>query len=103
MRQPAVVWTKEPSGKGESKKSSCVNTNLMYLYRYAKHLGSQQRYEVCKEETLRGCGSADENAATEDGYPGKSFREDVHINNFIPLMRTICDKLEEASGRVSHI
>ncbi|GLT49718.1 hypothetical protein SLA2020_232560 [Shorea laevis] len=100
VRQKAVVKTKEACSEGESKNSSSV-TNLMYLYRYAKHLGSQQRFQINKEEqNLENLGDANESAADEDGFAGEQFKEDVIVNDYLPAMKAICDKLEEANGKV---
>ncbi|KAJ0006939.1 hypothetical protein Pint_29068 [Pistacia integerrima] len=101
VRQPAVVRTREAGSEGEPKNSSCVTTNLMYLYRYAKQLGSQQRFEISKEGPIvDNFGNGNENAVGKDGFPGESVKEDVHIKDFVPAMKDICDKLEEANGKV---
>lgn len=102
VRQPAILRTKEADSEGELKTSSCVTTNLIYLYRYAKHLDSQQRFEVSKEATTaEGFGNANEKAVNGDGLPKDCAKEDVHIKDFLPAMKAICDKLEEANGKVS--
>ncbi|CAE5962590.1 unnamed protein product [Arabidopsis arenosa] len=87
VRQPAVVRTKEV----DSKNTSCITTNMIYLTRYAKPLGSQQRFEICKED------SGSEHEATA---AGDSLKEDTHINDFLPAMQAVCDKLEEATEKV---
>ncbi|KAL5757388.1 hypothetical protein ACOSP7_019999 [Xanthoceras sorbifolium] len=104
MRQPAVVRTKEPSdGEGESKGSSCISTNLMYLHRYAKHLNAQQKLEISKEgptmESFRK-ENENENAVSGNSFPKESFTQDVHIKDYLPAMEAICKKLEEANGKV---
>ncbi|KAJ4717806.1 B-block binding subunit of TFIIIC [Melia azedarach] len=101
VKQPAVLRTKEAGSQGESKNSSCVITNLIYLYRYAKHLGSQQRFEISKEgpivESVR---DENEKSVSGDGFPKESAKDDVHIKDFLPAMKAVCDKLEEANGKV---
>lgn len=104
VKQPAVLRTKEAGSQGESKNSSCVITNLIYLYRYAKHLGSQQRFEISKEgpivESVR---DENEKSVSGDGFPKESAKDDVHIKDFLPAMKAVCDKLEEANGKVSNM
>ncbi|XVE51875.1 hypothetical protein DITRI_Ditri02bG0076100 [Diplodiscus trichospermus] len=101
VKQPAVVRKKEPCAEGESKNSSPVTTNLIYLYRYAKRLGSQQRYEINKEEqTVESLRYDDENAPDEDGFALENVKENVVVNDFLPAMKAVCDKLEEANGKV---
>lgn len=100
VRQKAVVKTKESCSEGESKSFSSV-TNLMYLYRYAKHLGSQQRFQINKEEqNLENFREVNDNAADEDGFSGENVKEDVIVNDYLPAMKSICDKLEEANRKI---
>ncbi|XP_002521337.2 uncharacterized protein LOC8284661 isoform X1 [Ricinus communis] len=87
VRQPAVVKTKEAAVDcegGESKNSSIVSTNLIYLSRYAKHLGVQQRFEINKGDI-------------DDTH---GFEDDVAIKDFLPAMKAISDKLQEANDKV---
>ncbi|PPR88502.1 hypothetical protein GOBAR_AA32186 [Gossypium barbadense] len=77
VRQEAVEKT-----RGSSKQK--LATRLIHLYRYAKHLGSQEKFEVTKDE----------------GSIGKEDSEDVLINDYLPSIKTICDKLEETHGKV---
>ncbi|KAK1577766.1 hypothetical protein Q3G72_024619 [Acer saccharum] len=104
MRQPAVVRTKETSGvEGESKSSSCISTNLMYLHRYAKHLSAQQKLEISKEgPTVESFGKEyeSENTTSRDSFPRESFTQDVHVKDYLPAMEAICKKLEEANEKV---
>ncbi|OAP16041.1 hypothetical protein AXX17_AT1G52580 [Arabidopsis thaliana] len=83
VRQPAIVRTKEV----DSKTTSCITTNMIYLTRYAKPMGSQQRFEICKED------SVSEHETTAAG-------EDTLINDFLPAMQEVCDKLEKANDKV---
>ncbi|KAK6264270.1 hypothetical protein SCA6_019704 [Theobroma cacao] len=101
VKQPAVVRKKEPCTEGESRNSSPVTTNLIYLYRYAKRLGSQQRFEINKEEqTVENLGYEDENVPDEDGFALENVKENVLVNDYLPAMKAVCDKLEEANGKV---
>lgn len=102
MRQSAVVRTKEAGNEREPRNSQSVTTNLMYLYRYAKSLGSQQKIEITKEEwTIEDVGKADESATNRDGFSGKCVKEDVHVKDYLPAMKAVCDKLEEANDKVN--
>ncbi|OMO66113.1 B-block binding subunit of TFIIIC [Corchorus olitorius] len=101
VKQPAVVRKKEPCIEGESKNSSPVTTNLIYLYRYAKRLGSQQRFEINKEEeTVGSLCYEDENVPDKDGVASENVKENVLVNDYLPAMKAVCDKLEEANGKV---
>ncbi|XWS20082.1 hypothetical protein CRYUN_Cryun31cG0071000 [Craigia yunnanensis] len=101
VKQPAVVRKKEPCTEGESKNISPVTTNLIYLYRYAKRLGSQQRFEINKEEqTVESLGSDDENVPDDDGFALENVKESVLVNDYLPAMKAVCDKLEEANEKV---
>lgn len=100
-RQSAVVRTKEALSTGELRNSPIVSTNLMYLHRYAKHLGCQQKLEITVEENnIEQLGDPVESAAVEDGLPGKCIKEDVLVKDYLPKMKDICDKLEAANGKV---
>ncbi|KAA0067657.1 B-block_TFIIIC domain-containing protein [Cucumis melo var. makuwa] len=100
-RQSAVVRTKEALSSGELRNSPIVSTNLMYLHRYAKHLGCQQKLEITVEENkIEQLGDPVESAAAEDGLPGKCIKEDVLVKDYLPKMKDICDKLEAANGKV---
>ncbi|XP_038720773.1 uncharacterized protein LOC120013139 isoform X2 [Tripterygium wilfordii] len=101
VRQPAVVKTKEACGEGDIVKSPSVTTNLMHLYRYARHLGSQQRIEIHKEgRNLDSLGNAEESDVFGDDFNGDSIKEDVLVKDYIPAMKAVCEKLDEASDKV---
>lgn len=104
VRQSAVVKTKETCDEGESRNIPCVTTNLMYLSRYAKHLGSQQKFEITKEEQIPEI-LENENGSTVigDGFGGKNVKEDVLIKDYLPAMEKVCDLLEKAPGKVNLI
>ncbi|KAL4366827.1 hypothetical protein GQ457_05G023790 [Hibiscus cannabinus] len=100
LKQPAVVRKKEHCSEGESKNSSPVATNLIYLHRYAKRLGSQQRFEINKEQTFASLGYDDENVADGNGFALENAKDTVLVNDYLPAMKAVCDKLEEANGKV---
>lgn len=97
VKQPAIVRTKEVDGEGDSKTTSCISTNMIYLSRYAKPLGSQQRFEICKEDSLL----EQEATPAGDSLQSESTKEDTLIKDFLPAMQAICDKLEETNEKVS--
>ncbi|CAN8292862.1 unnamed protein product [Cochlearia groenlandica] len=99
VRQRAIVRTKEVDGGGDAKNNSCINTNMVYLSRYAKPLGSLQRFEICKEDSMSGT-PAKERDAAGDSLQSESIKEDTLVNDFVPAMQAICDKLEEANEKV---
>ncbi|KAM7264039.1 hypothetical protein ACFE04_001722 [Oxalis oulophora] len=102
VRQPAVVRTKEPDFGQESKNASCVTTNMVYLSRYAKHLGTQQKIEINKQErSFAHLVNLTETAMEEeDAFCGVSIKEDVFVKDYLPAMEAVCDKLKEADGKV---
>jgi len=53
-------------------------------------MGSQQRFEICKED------SVSEHDTTAAG-------DDTLINDFLPVMQEVCDKLEKANDKVSKL
>lgn len=102
VRQPAIVRTKEIDGEGDSKTTSCISTNMIYLSRYAKPLGSQQRFEICKEDSMSDTTLKEHVAAASgDSILSESTKDDTLIKDFLPAMQAICDKLEEANEKVS--
>ncbi|GMI73201.1 hypothetical protein like AT1G17450 [Hibiscus trionum] len=101
LKHPAVVRKKEHCSEGESKNISPVVTNLIYLHRYAKRLGSQQRFEINKDEqTVGSLGYDDENVPVDDGFALENTKDNVLVNDYLPAMKAVCDKLEEANGKV---
>ncbi|XP_010273234.1 PREDICTED: uncharacterized protein LOC104608836 isoform X2 [Nelumbo nucifera] len=103
VRQSTIVRTKEHATDGEGdcvlKNTSVVNTNLIHLYRYAKHLSSHERLEITKEDAVEGLGSANGSTTGVD-VAGENVREDVLIKDYLPALKAVCDKLEEADGKV---
>ncbi|XP_071686100.1 uncharacterized protein [Rutidosis leptorrhynchoides] len=94
VRQSTIIRKKE-AGNDEYKNGSIVNTNMLHLYRYAKHLGHLQRIEITKEDnTVTGNDDAERGVATVDGVT------EERIKDFVPAIRAICDRLEKADGKV---
>ncbi|XP_019058110.1 PREDICTED: uncharacterized protein LOC104813957 [Tarenaya hassleriana] len=101
VRQPAIVRTKELDGEGESKTTSCISTNMIYLSRYAKPLGTQQRFEICRDDfSMETPMKENEATVTGDDQMSEIPREDMLIKDFLPAMEAVCNKLEEAKGKV---
>ncbi|KAI5336749.1 hypothetical protein L3X38_016017 [Prunus dulcis] len=95
VKQSALLKTKEAGD------SPFVTTNMLYLYRHGKHLGSQQKIEITKEEQTReSFGNGNESPASGDNFAGKYVKEDVLVKDYLPEMKAVCDKLEEANGKV---
>jgi general transcription factor 3C polypeptide 1 len=100
----AIVKSNDVGGETEydSRDSLVVSTNLLYLSRYAKELNmnSYQRIEIAKPKLGR-----DEeiniDALQEDENLSVDYKSYVSIHDYLPAMKAICDKLEEASGKVN--
>ncbi|KAM3324940.1 putative protein isoform X1 [Capsicum chacoense] len=97
VRQPTILRIRDMAGEGKGP----VSTNMLYLSRYAKNLGSQQRLEITK-----GVNSLEDSEIT-DGEGENSFAVaeesldvDLCINDFLPELEAVCDKLEKAGGKV---
>lgn len=103
VRQSTILRRKEASSDREPKNSSIVTTNMLHLYRYAKHLGCQQRLEITKEDNSLAGNDNEESAASGSSIVEERVKEDVHIKDYLPALKAICDKLEEADGKVIHI
>ncbi|KAK9071149.1 hypothetical protein SSX86_009717 [Deinandra increscens subsp. villosa] len=94
VRQSTIV-RKIEAGSEEYKYGSIVNTNMLHLYRYAKHLGHLQRLEITKEDkALVDDDNADREVASGDGV------SEEHIKDYVPAFKAICDRLEKAEGKV---
>ncbi|XP_058097983.1 uncharacterized protein LOC131242975 isoform X6 [Magnolia sinica] len=106
VRQSTIVRRKEPAIEGEKSENSTncspIATNLIHLCRYAKHLNlsSQQRLEITKPDTVESFGNVDGNTLTGVGVSGESSKEDVLVKDYVPELKAVCDKLEEAGGKV---
>ncbi|KAL6514977.1 hypothetical protein OROGR_020556 [Orobanche gracilis] len=100
VRQSTVIRTKQALNT-ERNNDSVVTTNMIYLYRYAKHFGSQQRLEITKEDKLL----MDREVADGHTETGKEFgeeiaKENVQVKDFLPALKAICEKLDNAQGKV---
>ncbi|MQL74570.1 hypothetical protein Taro_006936 [Colocasia esculenta] len=104
VRQSTILRTKETAtdADDEMKDGSIVNTNLVYLYRYARRLSSLQRLEIAKSDVLGIAGDADGSHLVGDQTCEEPSKEDVHVKDYLPEMKAICDMLDEASGKVAH-
>ncbi|XP_031385075.1 uncharacterized protein LOC116198940 isoform X1 [Punica granatum] len=102
MRQSAVLRTKEAFSEGESRNGPCVTTNVVYLHRYAKHLGLQQKIEITKEGRAGSSRNASE-ALAIGGCPTEDLTKDMIVKDYLPAMQAVCDKLESAEGKVCQV
>jgi len=105
VRQSTIIKMKDHGADREdaSQNKQVINTNSLYLSRYAKDLNmtSQQRIEITKPELLGSNEETNVDALQEDGTSGAdSKNNDISIHDYLPAMKAICDKLEEASGKV---
>ncbi|KAL3519979.1 hypothetical protein ACH5RR_018128 [Cinchona calisaya] len=101
LKQSTLVKTKEACDEGEPESSSSMNTNMLHLHRYAKHLGCQKRLEIIKEnKPLTDGDIADVTTANGIGFLKDLVKEDVHVKDYLPALKAICDKLEQADGKV---
>ncbi|KAL2939303.1 General transcription factor 3C polypeptide 1 [Bienertia sinuspersici] len=96
-RQSTIVRTKESSIDKEPKNSQPVHTNLIRLHRYALPLSSQQRLEITKENKLEE--NLGENISGADPL-GECGQDDVRVDDFLPAIKAVCDRLEQAEGKV---
>ncbi|XP_014520601.1 uncharacterized protein LOC106777531 isoform X1 [Vigna radiata var. radiata] len=93
VKRSAIEKKKQISSFGESKNYPGVTTHLVYLRRYAKQLSCHQRFEF---EITKFNSPDDE----EEDADGTTFQTDVHLKDYSPQMKAICDKLEKANGKV---
>lgn len=104
VRQSTIVRAKDSGTEWENaaKNNSVVSTNLLHLHRYAKNLNlnSQQRFEITRADILEGM-TVDGISVNGDEISGDFAKDDVSIKDYLPEMKAICDKLEEASGKVN--
>ncbi|WCJ39443.1 B-block binding subunit of TFIIIC [Euphorbia peplus] len=97
VRQPVIVKTKE-ADDGDTK---IMNTNLIYLSRYAKQLDGQQRYEINKDkQNLETPGNVEESDIEGECSQRESSKDDMLVKDHLPAMRAICDRLEAANDKV---
>ncbi|XP_026379242.1 uncharacterized protein LOC113273868 [Papaver somniferum] len=85
VRQSTTVRTKESAVEGESVSSntSIVHTNLIHLYRYAKHLNSQQKLEITKRDAMESPKRAEGSTSNGDAALGDHVIEDVLVMDYI--------------------
>lgn len=102
VRQSTILRKTEVSGDREQKSSSIVSTNMLHLYRFAKHLGCQQKLEVFKEDKPA-FNKNEESEPSASGMFGEYVKEDVQVKDFLPELKQICDKLEEADNNARYI
>lgn len=106
FRQSTMLRAKELADEGESgpKNMHHVTTNLLHLYRYARNLNSnsQQKIVITKPGILGSLDNVDGSTLKVDGTPGDIVNDDVSIKDYLPEMKAICDKLEEASEKVNY-
>ncbi|KAL3824487.1 hypothetical protein ACJIZ3_020516 [Penstemon smallii] len=101
VRLPTIIRKKQASKGREPNSDSTVQTNMLYLYRFGKHLDCQQRLEISKEDKIlmdREVG--DGHSQSGDDFTEEIQKEDVHVKDFLPALKDICDKLEKADGKV---
>ncbi|XP_006647563.1 uncharacterized protein LOC102699931 [Oryza brachyantha] len=102
VRHSTIIKVKDHGADVDdaAQNKQIINTNSLYLSRYAKNLNmnSHQRIEIIKPELL---GSNEETNADvlQDGAFSVNDKNDVSIHDYLPAMKAICDKLEEASGK----
>ncbi|KAM7254471.1 hypothetical protein ACFE04_003851 [Oxalis oulophora] len=73
---------------GEIISSLNVHTSLVHLHRYAKHLGSHQKFQITKEEQM------------VDDDSESTVKDNVSVNDFQPEIKAVCQKLEQAHDKV---
>ncbi|BAF18281.1 Os05g0569900 [Oryza sativa Japonica Group] len=103
VRRSTIIKFKGNGAEKEdaSQNKRVTNTNSLYLTRYAKDcMNSHQRIEIIKPGLL--VSNEETNIDDlQDGTFGVNSDNDVSIHDYLPAMKAICDKLEEASGRVN--
>ncbi|XP_042053546.1 uncharacterized protein LOC121798548 isoform X2 [Salvia splendens] len=86
VKQPTVI----------RKNGSIVSTNMLYLARYARHFGSQQRLEITRTDQMLMGGEGTDGHDVVNGIVAES----ISVKDYIPALKAICDKLEKAEGKV---
>uniref|UniRef100_A0A0D9VIM8 Uncharacterized protein n=1 Tax=Leersia perrieri TaxID=77586 RepID=A0A0D9VIM8_9ORYZ len=103
VRQSTIIKVKDHGVDAEdaSQNKQIINTNSLYLLRYAKNLNmnSHQRIEITKPELLGSNEETNAGVLQEDGPFSVNEKNDIAIHDYLPAMKAICDKLEEASGK----
>ena len=105
VRQSTIIKVKDNVAEGEeaSRNKQVTNTNSLYLSRYAKdmNMNSHQRIEITKLGSNEPNEDTNIDALQEDGAFGVNFKNDISVHDYLPAMEAICDKLENASGKVN--
>lgn len=92
VRQPTILRIRD---------TGPVSTNMLYLSRYAKNLGSQQRLEITKGvNSLEDSEIADGEDENSVGVAEEALDVDLCVKDFLPELEAVCDKLENAEGKV---
>ncbi|EFJ22952.1 hypothetical protein SELMODRAFT_415980 [Selaginella moellendorffii] len=93
VRRSTLVRNKDTAKGG----GSIVLTNLVHLTRYARHLtlNSHQRFEISN-----GAEDAAFPEDPDDADDNHSKGKHLMINDDLPAMKAICDKLQQAEGKV---
>jgi general transcription factor 3C polypeptide 1 len=106
VRQSTIIKVKDNGADGEeaSRNKHVINTNSIYLSRYAKdmNMNSHQRIEITKPELLGTNEETNIDALQEDGAFGVNFKNDKSVHDYLPAMEAICAKLDNATGKVNH-
>ncbi|KAK8949841.1 hypothetical protein KSP40_PGU017725 [Platanthera guangdongensis] len=105
VRQSIMVRDKESKNvKKGPKGDQIVNTNLLRLSRFAKdaNLNTQQRIEITRSAWPKISDESRDAEPCTSPLEGPEYcvKEDVHINDYMPAMKAICEKLEAAQNKV---
>ena len=102
VSQQAIIKVKD-NGAEASRNKQVTNTNSLYLSRYAKdmNMNSHQRIGITKLGTNKPNEETNIDALQEDGAFGVNLKNGISIHDYLPAMEAICDKLENASGKVN--
>ncbi|KQK00450.1 hypothetical protein BRADI_3g49467v3 [Brachypodium distachyon] len=102
VRQSTLIKVKDNGVEGEeaSQNKQVINTNSLYLSRYAKdmNMSSHRRIEITKPELLGSYDDTNIDVSQEDGF-GVNVKNDISVHDYLPAMKAICDKLENATGK----
>ncbi|CAL4946308.1 unnamed protein product [Urochloa decumbens] len=81
------------------RNNHIIRTKSLYLSRYAEDLNtnSYQRIKITKPKL--GSGEQTNTDSLQGDTVGVDNKNDVSIRDYLPKMRAICEKLEEASGK----
>lgn len=104
VRQPTILRIRDVAGEGEFNRGP-VSTNMLYLSRYAKNLRSQQRLEITKgvnplEDSEITDGEDENSVGVGVAVAEESLDVDLCVKDFLPELEAVCDKLENAEGKV---